>query len=138
MVCFVIELMSTLKYGLIMGKIRSLRLEASSSREAARLAAVAALGMCVAVREKLVSPYYACDALFRPMLVQDLRRLGADDVICHVLDKALEIEDVADLVPSALQPLLDELVTELSAYLESLPDEEPGKTRCWADTRSRA
>jgi hypothetical protein len=94
-----------------------LRFEALSAADAGRLAAVLALGMCVAVREHVVTPQYACDKLFRPSLLQTLRALGVASVVCEAVAEALELEDIAELAEAALIPLLDRIATALVEFL---------------------
>lgn len=106
---------------------KPLRVEASSATDSAHLAAVLALGICVAVREGAVSPEYAIDKLFRPKLLTQLRTLGVEERLCEAIAEALEIEDVAELCNYELMPLLDRLVATLLDVLKNAPAER----RCW-------
>lgn len=102
-----------------------------SSQDAARLVAVAALGMCVAVREGGASAAYACEKLFRPKLLQRLRELQAEESLCATLEAALELEDVHELARHAFGPPLDRLIAELVAYLRSASGAQREERRCW-------
>lgn len=108
----------------------ALHFEALSPADAGGLAAILALGMCIAVRERAVTPQYACDKLFRPSLVQKLRVLGVDSAVCESISEALEIEDVADLAEAGLRPLLDRIVAILTGFLNDT------QWQCLADRTS--
>lgn len=104
---------------------------AQSPADSVQMAVMLALGMCVAVRDRLVLPGYACDKLFRPSLVQRLRALGARESLCKGLEEALELEDVAKLAPHGLTPLLDRLIQLLTAYLEDSQQDRVQGLECW-------
>lgn len=110
---------------------RRLHFEAGSALDAGRLAAALALGVCVAVREKAITPRYACEKLFRPSLEQTLRRLGVDSSLCDSVAEALELEDVSNLAPSALDRLVDGLVVALTGYLETAPEAALTERESW-------
>lgn len=91
--------------------------EASAPAEAAQLAIILALGMSFAVR---ANPQYACDKLFRPVLLQQLRDFWVDDSICECVAEALELENIADIVNEEVAPLLDRLMVTLLSVLKDL------------------
>ncbi|HET9954821.1 MAG TPA: DUF3969 family protein [Polyangiaceae bacterium] len=115
----------------IMRPEHSLGFEAGSAQDGARLAAVLALGVCTAVRQKAITPRYACEKLFRPSLEQTLRQLGVDSKLCDSIAQALELEDVSNLDPEALERSLDGLVTALTDFLAKEPDVELPERESW-------
>jgi hypothetical protein len=112
---------------------KPLRVEASSATDSAHLAAVLALGMCVGVRKGAVSPKYACDKLFRPKLLTQLRTLGVEERLCEAIAEALEIEDVGELANHGLIPLLDRLAATLLDVLNNKLTEQ----ECWVQSSRR-
>jgi len=111
-----------------------LRFQAHSPADAAQMSALLALGMICAVKSNAVSADYACAKLFRPSFLGRLRRLGVDEEFCESLAEALELDDVASLVESALPSLLERLTEILTQYLASTEQARHDEPRyCWLD-----
>lgn len=103
----------------MMKEAEDFRLQSTSEADAQQLAAITALGMCYALEQRCVSPQYACDALFRPSLVQRLRELGADPALCQALEDALFIEDVFEQAPDKLMAYVDAIKNAVISYLKT-------------------
>jgi len=112
--------------------------EASAPAEAAQLSIILALGMSFAVRANSVTPQYACDKLFRPVLLQQLRDFGVDDSICECVAEALELENIADIVNEEVAPLLDRLMVTLLSVLKDLQGRDQIAQACWVQPSSRS
>ncbi|MCY1061116.1 DUF3969 family protein [Nannocystis sp. SCPEA4] len=112
------------------------RLQPTSASDAQRMAAIAALGMCVALRQHCTTARYACGVLFRPSLVSGLRALDADPALCEALHEALEIEDVARLAPEALDQLIEKIIDSLMMYLRICDWSDPAAEKNWTDEYS--
>jgi len=95
-----------------------LRLRSSSLADAEKLAAITALGMITAIRSSCVTADHAIGALFRPSLVQILRYHGADRQLCEALERATELDGIADVVPDALGPATAEILRALTDFLQ--------------------
>lgn len=89
----------------------------TSASDAQRMVAITTLGMCLALKMHATTTRYAEGVLFRPSLVSGLRFLGADEALCRALDRALEIDDVATLVPEGLDRLLERTMSAIISYL---------------------
>lgn len=88
------------------------------------MGAIAALGMCIAVKQQCVSPQYACDTLFQPSFLHRIRANGAESALCDLIESALELEDVAALAPAGLDELLNNTIAGLLEYLKDLGTSE--------------
>lgn len=94
--------------------------------DSVRLAIVLMYGMCQSVRQGVVSADYAVDKLLRPSLVKALAQCGAEPALIQLVEEALEVDGVADLVPAELGPLLGRIEAGLLAALRRTGELEGG------------
>lgn len=103
----------------------AVRLQATGPDEVQRLVAIAALGMCQALKAGGVTPAYACQKLLGPSLLTLLERLGALPELRDAIHLATELEDVADLVPGKLASSIADIESALLNALGKLASSSP-------------
>lgn len=103
----------------------AVRLQATGPDEVQRLVAIAALGMCQALRVGGVTPDYACQKLLGPALLTLLERSGALPELRDAIHLATELGDVADFVPGKLAGSIADIESALLTALGKLASSSP-------------
>jgi hypothetical protein len=96
-----------------------------------KLLAVLSLGLCVAIKNKVIEIDEAEQLLYSPLTMKKLSEVGANKEIIDLIHTGTELEDIESLIQSELANTLSQMEEHALQFLSSSPKIHPQRVEKW-------